>query len=80
MSISNFITLDDPSSNGPQVTQAVGINNFGQIVGFYKYSVIGGNLQFVTRDSGFIYSAGTWTDIRDPSTVTNTDAFGIKKP
>jgi probable HAF family extracellular repeat protein len=62
-----FIPIDNPAGTN---TNALGINNSGQIVGSYTSG---------RPDSGFIYGGGSYTPINYPSTTgpTTTDAFGI---
>ena len=48
---------------------ATGINNSGQIVGYYDDS--SGN------SHGFLYSNGTWTTLDDPLATKGTEAVGI---
>jgi hypothetical protein len=73
-----YIPLDDPSSNLNKIgdsntdnfgTAAMGINNKGNIVGYY----------FDNRDlaKGFILSNGNYTTIDDPLGVGGTFALGI---
>src|SRR6266568_1719230 len=49
-----YTTIDDPS--GTYVTAAYGINDAGQIVGYYQGIDI----------HSFLYSGGTYTNIDDP--------------
>jgi probable HAF family extracellular repeat protein len=66
MSIYTYTTLDDPSAtNG---TVAMGINDWGQIVGYY--SVVGLSWH------GFIYSNGVYTSIDDPFDGPSTGNLG----
>jgi probable HAF family extracellular repeat protein len=63
---STYTTLDDPfGTNG---TQALGINNLGQIVGSY--------IDASGHSHGFLYSGGGFTTLDDPS-GTDTVATGI---
>jgi probable HAF family extracellular repeat protein len=64
MPVYTYIPLDDPSATSG--TFAQGINNAGQIVGYY-----GGH--------GFLYSSGTFTTLDDPLGVSGgrTVAYGI---
>src|SRR5262249_27785583 len=62
-----YTTLDDPLGIGN--TTATGINNAGQIVGFYFDSA--------GREHGFLFSGGFYTTIDDPSATIGTEAFGI---
>jgi probable HAF family extracellular repeat protein len=50
-------------------TQAFGINNKGQIVGYYYDS------KGITH--GFLYDGGVYTTLNDQLGVDGTDAFGI---
>jgi N-acetylmuramoyl-L-alanine amidase len=65
---SAFTTIDVP--NATTGTAAYGINNAGQIVGFFG-NASGGH--------GFLREAGgtTWTTIDVPNTTNGTQAFGI---
>jgi hypothetical protein len=62
-----YTTIDDP--NGVNGTWAQGINDHGQIVGYYKD---GNNVQH-----GFIDSGGIFTTIDDPLGVHGTAVTGI---
>jgi probable HAF family extracellular repeat protein len=66
-----FFTLDNPSANcGPEsaCTIAYGINNAGQIVGYY----------FNAGHHGFLYSNGNFTTLDDPQAAgVGTNAHGI---
>ena len=66
MPIYTYTTFDDPSS--PNVTNALGINSAGQIVGYYHNN--GGY-------HGFLLSSGTYTPLDDPSATGGTFAYGI---
>ena len=70
MPIYTYTTFDDPLATGGD-TQAWGINDAGQIVGFYEDSSL--------KLHGFLYSNGTYTTLDDPSASANgsTKAFGI---
>ena len=59
-----FTTLDVP---GASVTEADGINNAGQVVGFFNDSGV---------DRGFINTGGTFTTLDVPG-ARGTNAFGI---
>jgi probable HAF family extracellular repeat protein len=63
----NYVVLDDPARAG--ATVAFGINNLGQIVGYYLGS--DGN------DHGFVYNNGGYTSLDDPATSSGTVATGI---
>jgi probable HAF family extracellular repeat protein len=63
----NYTTLDGPL--GVQGTFAEGINDLGQIVGYYA----DGN----GLDHGFLYSGGTYSTIDDPNGAKGTIAYGI---
>jgi probable HAF family extracellular repeat protein len=62
-----YTTLDDPLANG--LTFAQGINNAGQVVGWYQDS--GGN------DHSFLYTNGSYITFDDPLATTGTFAQGI---
>ena len=62
MPIYTYTTLDD-SSQGATTTDAWGINNSGQIVGYY---------QNATGVHGFLYSGGTYTTLNDPLGTAGT--------
>ena len=73
-----YITLDDPSSNlnkigSPSIgafgTAAMGINNKGNIVGYY--------FDNSDRGKGFIFSNGIYTTLDDPLGINGTFALGI---
>ncbi len=79
----SFITLDDPDAIGGRGagfgTVATGINNAGQIVGYYTVS-LPGTLVY----HGFVYSGGSYTTVDDPqATILGPDfpngtlAYGI---
>jgi probable HAF family extracellular repeat protein len=61
-----YTTLDDPSAT--QGTVARGINDAGQIVGFYTNA---------TGQHGFLLSGGTYTTLDDPLATLGTVATGI---
>ncbi len=63
-----YTTLDDPSAT--HGTLAFGINDAGQIVGYYVDST--GNGQH-----GFLLSGGIYTTLDDPLATSGTYAFGI---
>jgi probable HAF family extracellular repeat protein len=66
------ITLDDPFAVGVginSVTAATGINNAGDIVGYF---VGAGNMTH-----GFVYAGGVYTTIDDPNAIGLTQVFGI---
>ena len=76
-----YITLDDPSSNLNKIgssgsavsttgTVAMGINDKGNIVGYYYFDNS-------DRAKGFIFSNGNYTTIDDPLGVGGTFALGI---
>src|SRR5215467_10939657 len=70
MPVQTFTTLNDPLAF--QLTQAVGINAAGDIVGFYATATSTHSL------NGFLLSGGTYTTIADPlATQHNTLASGI---
>jgi len=67
-----FIALDDPlggTQSSGQGTRAQGINDQGQIVGFYVDSS--------GATHGFLYSGGTYTTLDDPLGTGGTFAQGI---
>jgi probable HAF family extracellular repeat protein len=71
-----YTTLNDPfaingDSSSTNGTFALGINNLGQIVGYYYGS---GSTQH-----GFIYSGGRYITIDDPLAAKGTIATGIKQ-
>src|SRR5262249_13398586 len=66
MPVYNYTTIDDPLAGG---TEAWGINDLGQIVGFY--------IDASGRTHGFLDSGGRFTTIDDPFTTTSTIAGGI---
>jgi probable HAF family extracellular repeat protein len=69
MPVYTYTTLDDPSAASQAGgTTAYGINNAGQIVGFYANA---GGLD------GFLLSGGTYTTIHDPLATRGTVAYGI---
>jgi probable HAF family extracellular repeat protein len=63
----HYTTLNDPLSPGG--TFATGINDHGQIVGYYFDSH--------WHEHGFLYSNGTYTTINDPLGVNGTEVLGI---
>ncbi len=63
-----FADIADPSA-GPNGTAAIGINNAGDVVGFYFDS--SGN------PNGFLFNGSTYKNIDDPSAVNGTYAYGI---
>ena len=63
-----WTTLNDPSA-ADGITYAMGINDAGQIVGYY--------LDSSGVPHGFLYSNGTWTTLDDPSAVNGTIADGM---
>jgi probable HAF family extracellular repeat protein len=76
-----YITLDDPSSNLNKIgssgsavsttgTAAMGVNNKGNIVGYYYFDNS-------DRAKGFILSNGNYTTLDDPLGVGGTFALGI---
>jgi probable HAF family extracellular repeat protein len=77
MTTYTFSTLDDPLgiNMGAQqhyATVAQGINDQGQIVGYYYDS--GGN------QHGFLYSGGTYTTLDDPLATGTTLPYSINDP
>jgi probable HAF family extracellular repeat protein len=71
-----YTAIDDPFAISPSVsggtgigTAALGINDKGQVVGYYYDS---------SRDAhGFLYSGGSYTTLDDPLGVNGTVATGI---
>ena len=57
MPIYKYTTLDEPLASGGIGTNAVGINNAGQIVGEYSDG---------SGIHGFLLSGGTYTTLNDP--------------
>ena len=68
----NYTTLDYPSGIADSQTYPEGINDAGQIVGSYT-SVIDN----VSAHYGFLYRAGTYITLADPSAPQFTSAIGI---
>jgi hypothetical protein len=68
MPIYKYTTLDDPFASGGIGTNAIGINNAGQIVGEYSD---GAGIH------GFLLGGGTYTALKDPSAPNFTEALGI---
>src|SRR5512133_1513266 len=68
MPIYKYTTLDDPLASGSLGTNAVGINNAGQIVGEYSDG---------SGFHGFLLSGGTYTTLNDPLAPNFTETFGI---
>ena len=58
-----------PIDDGTNGTGATGINDAGQIVGFYEDSS--------GAQHGFLYSGGTYTPLNAPSGTKGTQAVGI---
>jgi probable HAF family extracellular repeat protein len=69
MPVYNYTTLDDPSAGSGGATFAFGINDAGQIVGFYQDSL--------SHQHGFLYSGATYTAIDDPLGTNGTVATAI---
>ena len=66
MPIYTYTTLEDPLA--PDITEAYGINDNGQIVGY----------SFDASYHGFLYSNGAYTTLNDPSAGSSgTFAVGI---
>jgi probable HAF family extracellular repeat protein len=61
----NYATINDPI--GPD-TSAAGINNGGQIVGYYGC--------FNCSPTGFLYTSGTFSSISDPNVGTGCECEG----
>ena len=66
-----YATLDDPASTSGTGTHAFGVNDVGQVVGFYTTSGI------TSGDHGFIYSNGTYVTLDDPFASAGTHAESI---
>src|SRR5207247_4335638 len=62
-----YTRIDDPLGN--RATFANGINDAGQIVGYYRDAS--------GREHGFLYSAGVYTTIDDPLATGDNRATGI---
>jgi probable HAF family extracellular repeat protein len=62
-----YTTLNDP--NGTYGTVATGINDHGQIVGYFINSK--------DVEHGFLYSNGTYTMLNDPLGTHGTEVLGI---
>src|SRR5262249_55442254 len=62
-----YFTLDDPLASGD--TEALGINDAGQIVGFFRDGSGVGH--------GFLLSGSTYTTLDDPLATNGTFAQGI---
>ena len=58
MTTYTYTTLSDPSAALLGGTEALSINDRGQVTGYYFNGIT-----FV----GFLYSDGTWTNLSDPS-------------
>jgi probable HAF family extracellular repeat protein len=67
-----FNTFNDPSAFARGVTDAVGVNDTDQIVGFFQGFVNG-----VSGVYGYLESGGTYTTLDDPLATLGTQAFGI---
>ena len=65
------VTIDYP---GNVTTNPTGINDLGQVVGWYMGNVGPGNSTFAVR--GFLYSSGRFTTIDYPGSII-TRAYGI---
>ena len=68
MTTYTYTTLGD----GTYGTSALGINDAGQIVGYYLLSSFGQNI-----GRGFLYSGGIYTTLDDPLATDGTAAQGI---
>jgi probable HAF family extracellular repeat protein len=68
MAVFTYITLADPGNPGATTPQ--GINDAGQIVGWYSDA---------TGTHGFLLSGGIYTTLNDPLALNgaNTQAYGI---
>jgi len=62
-----YTTLNDPVN--PHDTLAYGINDAGQVVGYY----FDGN----NHEHGFLYSGGIYITLDDPLATNGTNALGI---
>jgi probable HAF family extracellular repeat protein len=62
----SFTTLDDPSAS--TITDAFGINDAGQIVGFFNNA---------SGIHGFLRSGSNFTTLDAPMTTNRTEALGI---
>jgi probable HAF family extracellular repeat protein len=67
MSAFTYATLNVPSALGATDTYAYGINDSGQIVGYYDGS----------QEYGFVYNDGIYTTLNDPLAIRATVAYGI---
>src|SRR5262249_15364292 len=67
MPVYTYSPITEPFAVGAH-TAANGINDAGQIVGYYENA--GGN-------HGFLSSGGTYTSLDDPLATQGTHAFGI---
>jgi hypothetical protein len=80
-----YTFLDDPSeafNNGVEVTQITGINDFGEITGFYS-DANGVLHSFVATPTvlAFLHeSVGLTTALNSDPIVANDDAFSVKLP
>src|SRR5262249_1358945 len=71
MAVYIFNTFDEPSAFSG-TTEAVGVNDMDQIVGFFQGVVNG-----VIGVYGFLLSGGVYTALNDPLATLGTQAFGI---
>jgi hypothetical protein len=62
-----FNTFDDPSAS-TGTTQAIGVNDTDQIVGYYNNAI---------GRHGFLLSGGTYTTLDDPLATLETQALEI---
>ena len=73
ISSGKYTVLDDPLASSPGLhangTHAYGINDSGQVVGWYDAASD-------LSTNGFLYSGGTFTTLDDPA-GNNTEIFGI---
>ena len=67
MSVYTFNTFDDPSAS-TGTTQAIGVNDTDQIVGYYNDA---------SGRHGYLLSGGTYTTLDDPSATLQTQAYEI---
>ncbi|WP_347990148.1 DUF3466 family protein [Methylomonas sp. AM2-LC] len=63
---STYTTLNDPNST--KGTYAYGINNSGDVVGYFDNGNVG---------NGFLYNGSTYTTLIDPNATNGTYALGI---
>jgi probable HAF family extracellular repeat protein len=81
---STYTSLTEPSAQGspPVVTKAFGINDNGQVVGYYVSLdplVAQGNNQFGFQYSGGTYTSLPWPPNNPPGSASVAEATGINK-